>query len=607
MLRIREPIGHHAVLQRDREIHLSGTAMPRSLIRLRLSHQEGEALASAVVDEAGAWELMLPPQGSGENYQLEITDGTEVLTYEDIAIGDVFFLSGQSNMQLTVNRTLDAFPAEVLKLEDSNIRELRLPLEPSYSEDERLARTYTWESLAPSTIEQMGALGVSLAIHYRDAADVPVGLINAALGGTPIETWLPHELLTEAQVDEYRTYSSALARAVEDRAYAELLKGWEAEAANTPAPVTIPEDKWQPIRMPAMFFDTEFEDTPGVYYLRLRFDLPTAAQSSDKIRLDLGAIKDADLTYLNGQLVGRTDYQFPPRRYQLKPDILREGENELLIRLIVHRGSGGLTPTKFYGLTAEDWQFEFPKDWEIYQAKVQPELPQGRFWDRLPGNCYYNFVEPFMRCHFAALLWYQGESNAGQDNYGSLFRSLIQTYHELFGETVPFIFVQLTSFDDPGRGIREFNWAKLREQQRRALAEPATAMVVSVDVGEPDDLHPQDKWTLGQRSALAVRALYLGENLVYSGPEVIEVSQPTSELIRIRFDQELTLKGTEPDITLVPAGEVLRVEIEGDTLDLHVTAGNYSEVRYQYHNAPEGGYLVNSEGLPASPFVESIK
>jgi sialate O-acetylesterase len=208
-------------------------------------------------------------------------------------------------------------------------------------------------------------------------------------------------------------------------------------------------------------------------------------------------------------------------------------------------------------------------------------------------------------------LWYQGETNSGRDRspfYDTLFAALIGDWRSHFQQgNLPFLYVQISSFYSPGE-----DWGLVREQQRRVLAVANTAMAVSLDVGQADNVHPADKQTVGARLALAARSIVYGEAVAYSGPSFREA---TTELgkdgrmdMRVWFDhgEGLTYRGKPAggfelagaDHRFVPA----QAEVQRDTVS--VTAASVQHpvyVRYGWMSVVTDS-LYNGVGLPASTF-----
>lgn len=622
-----------AVLPRGRKFKIWGEAAPGEKIQLELAARTFETEA----DARGHWEVWLPSFGTGGLHRLTVTGENNSLVSENITFGDVYLLFGQSNMQLPVSRCLDLMPPFFDDLADDRIREHRLAIAPSFNPENRSwPEPSAWKSLTPQTLPDFGALGLAFARTCLEDEDVPIGLINCAVGGTPLESWMALEDLEDAPgfIEEFRAYRDPSLRRGLDEAYQEEVDAWFAEAYSAEPPA----DGYEPFGpdiFPDMFFGTPYENFNGVLWLRTRFTL-TAEQAADEAPLlDLGCLYIADQTFVNGELAGETGYQYPPRKYRLRKGLLREGQNEILIRLMVPRGCGGAVPGKFYGLILSEATLPLGGDvWEIARGPELPELRYQRPWDRLAGTNYYAYLQPLEGYSFSAALWYQGESNDRNPNdYESRFPRLIRRCRTLFGPDLPFIFVQLTRYDDPAREVPEDSWAIIREAQRRALALPRTAMVVSIDVGESNDLHPQDKWSLGYRASLALKALRTGLENHGLSPEVTSWFN-LGDRLRLYFRlvghglwsdgalcksfrlidpsggqhavEVLDIGENHVDLEL-PEENILESEaLEAGTLDPHSRRGPTLEgwqLRYNYDNNPPYCYLRSSDGLPTSPFV----
>jgi sialate O-acetylesterase len=178
----------------------------------------------------------------------------------------------------------------------------------------------------------------------------------------------------------------------------------------------------------------------------------------------------------------------------------------------------------------------------------------------------------------------------------------------------PFIFVQLANYLEARAEPGNSDWAALREAQRRALSVPNTAMAVTIDVGEWNDIHPLDKKTVGERLARAARTLAYGETgLTTSGPVFRSLMKRGDRLI-VEFDhiggglkirgellKGFAIKGASGDWAWADA------EIHGDTVVVQSDAvADPVRVRYAWADNPDTANLYNKEGLPASPFQASI-
>ncbi len=177
---------------------------------------------------------------------------------------------------------------------------------------------------------------------------------------------------------------------------------------------------------------------------------------------------------------------------------------------------------------------------------------------------------------------------------------------------MPFLFAQLAAFLAPPIAPVESSWAVARESQAAALALPATAQVVLIDAGDAADVHPRDKQMVGERLALAARAVAYGEELVHSGP-VYRAHQPRAGRVLIDFDHVgggLVARGAADGRLrgFALAGEDRRfvwaeAAIEGDRVAVWSDrVPRPVAVRYAWADNPEGANLYNREGLPAAPF-----
>ncbi|MEI8122622.1 MAG: sialate O-acetylesterase [bacterium] len=269
-----------------------------------------------------------------------------------------------------------------------------------------------------------------------------------------------------------------------------------------------------------------------------------------------------------------------------------------------------------YPAVLDKYQAEEPallKAWEEASAaaaaagKPAPRKPKPpndpRATNDQPSVYYQGLIAPLQPYAICGVIWYQGEANAhGAETYRSLFPALIADWRAQWGQgDFPFLFVQIAPYKSTPLEIRD-------AQLHAWRVTPNTAMVVTTDVGDADDIHPTRKEPVGARLALAARALAYGEKIEYSGPRFISATAAGGKMI-VRFDhlggglvakdgplRGFTISGDGK--TFVPA----EAAIVGDTVE--VRAANVAAplaVRYGWANVPDVN-LYNAAGLPASPF-----
>jgi sialate O-acetylesterase len=228
----------------------------------------------------------------------------------------------------------------------------------------------------------------------------------------------------------------------------------------------------------------------------------------------------------------------------------------------------------------------------------------------MPGGLYNAMIAPLVPYGLRGALWYQGETNAPRHaEYGSLFTAMIKQWRADFGQPLPFYFVQLADYES-GAGNKGDVWAYLREAQARALTLPNTGMAVTIDIGDPKDIHPKNKQEVGRRLALHARQQLFGEKVEANGPVFAAAEREGAAMrVRITHAEGLRLQPARTDtrLSFEIAGRNRKffpasARVEGDSLMVssdQVPAP--AAVRYAWRNSPEAR-LFNGAGLPAAPF-----
>jgi sialate O-acetylesterase len=183
-LKLPSVFGNHMVLQRDQALPVWGWDAPGTEVSVSL----GEARAAAKADAEGKWSVKLPAMKAGGPHVLEVK-GTSTARFEDVAVGEVWICSGQSNMEWTVAASADA-EKEIAAASEPRIRHIKVPHTPAAAPQADVAAG-GWQLSSPATTGSFTAVGYYFARRLLKDLDVTVGLIGSNWGGTRIEPWIP--------------------------------------------------------------------------------------------------------------------------------------------------------------------------------------------------------------------------------------------------------------------------------------------------------------------------------------------------------------------------------------------------------------------------------
>jgi len=607
------------ILQRDTKINIWGWAAAGEKVNIKFIGKNYKAITGA----NGKWSVQLSPTKAGGPYSMDIMASNKI-TLKEILIGDVWLCSGQSNMVHQMELHSVTYENDIAQANYPEIRQFWLPTMADMNSPHDDLPTGYWKWANSQDVRQFSVVAYFFAKTIYEKYHIPIGLINSSVGGPGAEAWISEEGLKEfpGMINTIKKNKDTAYVNNTNRKAAANNKRPEPNDKGLTAPVRWydlsylpPAGGWRRINIPGYWEDQGIKDLDGIVWYRREVDIP-ASMTGVPAKVFLGRFVDVDFLYINGKLVGNTTYQYPQRRYKVPADLLKAGKNIFVVRVINYSGKGGSVPDKPYSLIAGKDTIDLKGYWQYKVGDVF--IPQRGVVERgiaaqdEPTALYNTMIAPLTSYNIKGFLWYQGEGNTAKpEEYERLLPALIADWRNQWKQpTAPFLYVQLPNFGDVNYLPSESRWARLRESQLKTLSVPNTAMAVSIDLGEWNELHPDNKKDIGLRLALAAQKMALAENLVYSGPIyqssaidgnkiIVSFSNTGSGLISIDEEElsQFAIAGADKKFVWASA------RIEGDKLIVWNDAViNPVYVRYAWADNPDGANLYNKEGLPASPF-----
>lgn len=602
----------HAVLQRGRPIQLWGEADPGEAVRISLAGRRSQAVAG----KDGRWMVKLPSMAAGGPHRLEVGgSGGSIAVAANLMIGDVWLCAGQSNMEFPVARAQSG-DSEIASANDAQLRLLTVPKATSIEAQAAFAEAPSWQATTPDSVKDFSAACYFMARELRASQKVPIGLIDASWGGTPIRAWTDQAGVRATggsadadMVDLYRRDPAAAMRQFGDR-----FAAWWRQASAMPEPWKPgARFDWKPVSNLTDWtsWDPSFEAFNGTVWVRRRLTLKWT-EATQSATLSLGVLDDQDASFVNGVLVGSTNSWSEQRSYRLAHGILKAGDNEILVLVRNNYGPGG-----FHG-PSEQIKLRFAggsekpllDGWQYARVAADVGTPPVAPWDGPIGvsTLYNGMIAPLGPIGLKGVAWYQGESDVGQPGYDRRLAAMMANWRRQFAAPdLPFLIVGLAGWGTPRARPLESGWANLiNEQRRTVMADRWSALVSAIDLGGWYELHPTNKQEVGKRLALAARLAAYGQSQGKVGPHPLAATRGAPG-ITVRFTKPLqALSGATP-IGFELCGPVVGscrfrpATINGDAVEISDDGQPATRVRYAWADYPIVN-LYDIDLLPAPPF-----
>lgn len=614
---------NNMVIQQNSTLTLPGKAKAGKKVTVKASWNDNKFTTKATVD--GSFRIEIPTPAAGGPYTITISDG-ETLTLKNVLAGEVWFCSGQSNMEMPVagwGKVMN-YEQEVAEAKYSSIRLLQVKKTIAFTPAEDVEINMGgWQECSSATVPEFSAVAYFYARELWKELNVPIGVIDCTWGGTPAEAWTSFGTLK--QVIGFQDETSKIEKLNFDKAslvatYQQDMKEWQElfvakdAGLNKGTPLwtsSLQTDKaWKTMELPGYWEGRGLDGVDGIVWFQREIEIPTNWEGKD-ISLSLGMIDDEDITYYNGKEIAKGYGYATPRRYTIPAELVKAGKGTITVRVADFGGEGGIHGEK-KDLFAEvnGQKISLNGVWNYRVGMTMRELPPAPVSPEsssYPSVLYNAMVHPFTIFPIKGVIWYQGEANVGRDKqYVPLFQSLIADWRKQWNTDFPFYFVQLANFLKPQEVQPDSQWAALREAQAEALHVDNTGMVVAIDLGVSYDIHPKNKQEVAKRFATLALA-----NTYHQGEYIMPACQSYSisgKKLTLTFNteiqaQEKIIKGfilAGPDGVFYPATATLTgktsIVLESPDVAIPIAA------RYNWADCPDGNLYSTNSNLPVPPF-----
>jgi len=609
-----------AVLQRDRVIPVWGFAKPGEQISLSL---DGTTKASAKTDATGKWMARIGPVKAGTGHTLDVSGPSpdEKAGVKNIAFGDVWLCSGQSNMQMNFGWGIQNGDEERKAANYPNIRYFTVP-NISAVRPRALVNT-KWGVVTPDELNHFSAVGYFFGRELYQKTGVPIGLIDASWTASAAAPWVSGEAVEKIPV--YAPGVATVRAARDDISYADQLEEWNQKydpgyAQKWAAPA-FDDSKWKSDAVPGAFTSDAHGDLTqfdGAVWYRKTVVVPATLANHDA-QLSLGTIDDNDETFWDGASVGGMQGYYAQRSYPIPAAKMSAGRHVLTVRVFDTGGPGGLEgKPEEIKLEGSGQMLPLAGQWRLersisFQSTFDHPVPVNYNYNINPPSVLFNgMIAPLTPFAIKGAIWYQGESNADHpEEYKLLLTTLIRDWRARFGSgDFPFYIVQLAAYQAPDTTPQsgDGSWATQRESQAYvARTVGHSGYSVTTDIGS-GDIHPKNKQDVGKRLALLALANDYGQKIESSGPSVRSM-KIEGDAIRLTLDHAeggLTLEGDKNNVFVI-AGEDKKwawatPTIDGNTLVLRSPEVKTPvAVRFAWSNYPRGN-VFNGAHLPMAPY-----
>jgi sialate O-acetylesterase len=628
-LRLAKIFADSMIIQREQPVKIWGWATPNETVAVLFNGK----LISVKSNTDSSFSMVLPKQKAGGPYTFSVSSANKNIGIKDVYFGDVWFCSGQSNMEFRLSAAANG-KTEIPMADFPLIRQFEIYKDGADSVLKDIKRG-GWKVCNSNNAGNFSAVAYFFAKEIYQQTKVPIAIIYSTWGGSDIVGWMDKEQVKEFSNTQDPTVSIKPGfMAIEKKRRQEMNNEYEnnyfsynkllAADKNIIKNDFFNEEGWQPIKIPGTIQSQNLPFKKGYMWMKNEFEIGESNLQED-LTIEMDRIRESEVTFINGIKIGHTIFGGYMHNYKVPKNLLRSGKNEIIICCYSETnnvGFSGIYLPKIINKKKET-VFLFDKGWQYKQGveatmtAMLGKLEPLDFERKYPTLIYNAMVAPLSNYGIKGFLWYQGEQNASPAlcwQYGKMLTNLITSWRLLYKQmNAPFYIVQLPNYGKATEAPTPHAWAVLREQQAKVANDlPSTGFVTTIDVGNPDDIHPTNKIDVGKRlSLLALKNVY--------GKKNITAESPSFKLLKIENNKAV--------ISFNNMGGGLIINDKSETATAFVVAGAdnifyrataiitgdkvtvYSDkvpnpiaVRYAFEATPPPVNLFSKEGLPVTPF-----
>ncbi len=618
------------VLQQLSKAPIWGWSIPNDSVTITSSWNK--ATKTVVTDEFGKFYTELETASYGGPYSLKISSKSDTIIIDNVMLGEVWLASGQSNMEWSLSNPILKSSELDSIINMDHVRFFKVPKDISLYPVKHTKGEWKLCNLANAA--EFSAVAYFFSKKLTIELDVPIGIIQSTWGGTPVESWMPLDYAEK--IERFVDFKAQIKKEIlKESEFQKWLDGMSSinvcnknieeaqEVLLNSLPsyheINLDDFQWKEHKLP-LKFENEFGEMDPLVWYRKEFYF-NGEVDDKRYELFLGPVDDLDITYLNGVKVGSIIGWQKDRVYRIPEGLLQKGKNVIAIYVLDNGGGGGIykkTPqikhkNKVVVSLDGGWKykmlgcFENKTSFKVFDTSFNLDnKPNFLFNQKKPSSLFNAMISPLIPYKIKGVIWYQGENNVSNPlEYFNSFPLLINSWRSYWNQgDFPFYYVQIAPYNY-GSGKAPM----LREAQRLAMKLPNTGMVVTSDIGDVNDIHPKNKYDVGNRLALwALNKDYGFINTVNSGPLYKNINIEGQQ-IRVHFEgigsglysPDKILNYFEvagEDKTYYPA----KAFIEGDNVIVRSPkVKSPKSVRFGWTDTSTPN-LFNKEGLPAASF-----